>query len=280
MADGKELKPKSFRIDDATADKFKEISSDIGGNQQETLAKLIEAYEFQAGKAILTDKKSDIDQFEKYINAITRMFMGSLEDNQNVTETVRTEFDALLKSKDATIQDLQDKIKVAKTCQQESDEKAKIFSDSNTDLKNKFLKLQNDADTKISDLNTMLADKDKLNQALADSCDELKSKLDAMQAEHAAFDEMKKSLEIAQKELETVKQDKKAADKMIEELKQHEKEAIERCKEQMQMAQDKALLELDKKYQEQIQQLKADKQAEIDKYQAKYLELLDDLKNK
>lgn len=280
MADGKELKPKSFRIDDATADKFKEISATIGGNQQETLAKLIEAYEFQAGKAILTDKKSDIDQFEKYINAITRMFMGSLEDNQNVTETVRTEFDALLKSKDATIQDLQDKIKVAKTCQQESDEKAKIFSDSNADLKNKFLKLQNDADTKISDLNTMLADKDKLNQALADSCDELKSKLDAMQAEHASFDEMKKSLEIAQKELETVKQDKKAADKTIEELKQHEKESIERCKEQMQMAQDKALLELDKKYQEQIQQLKADKQAEIDKYQAKYLELLDDLKNK
>lgn len=280
MADGKELKPKSFRIDDVTADKFKEISSDIGGNQQETLAKLIEAYEFQAGKAILTDKKEDIELFEKYVNAVTRMFMGALEDNQNVTETVRTEFDALLKSKDATIQDLQDKIKVAKTCQQESDEKAKIFSDSNTDLKNKFLKLQNDADTKISDLNTMLADKDKLNQALADSCDELKSKLDAMQAEHAAFDEMKKSLEIAQKELETVKQDKKAAEKTIEELKQHEKEAIERCKEQMQMAQDKALLELDKKYQEQIQQLKADKQAEIDKYQAKYLELLDDLKNK
>lgn len=280
MADGKELKPKSFRIDDATADKFKEISSDIGGNQQETLAKLIEAYEFQAGKAILTDKKDDIELFEKYVNAVTRMFMGALEDNQNVTETVRTEFDALLKSKDATIQDLQDKIKVAKTCQQESDEKAKIFSDSNTDLKNKFLKLQNDADTKISDLNTMLADKDKLNQALADSCDELKSKLDAMQVEHAAFDEMKKSLEIAQKELETVKQDKKAAEKTIEELKQHEKESIERCKEQMQMAQDKALLELDKKYQEQIQQLKADKQAEIDKYQAKYLELLDDLKNK
>lgn len=280
MADGKELKPKSFRIDDATADKFKEISATIGGNQQETLAKLIEAYEFQAGKAILTDKKSDIDQFEKYINAITRMFMGSLEDNQNVTETVRTEFDALLKSKDATIQDLQDKIKVAKTCQQESDEKAKIFSDSNTDLKNKFLKLQNDSDTKISDLNTMLADKDKLNQALADSCDELKSKLDAMQAEHAAFDEMKKSLEIAQKELETVKQDKKAAEKTIEELKQHEKESIERCKEQMQMTQDKALLELDKKYQEQIQQLKADKQAEIDKYQEKYLELLNKIQEK
>ena len=108
MADDKVLKPKSFRIDDETADKFKEISAAIGGNQQETLAKLIEAFEFQSGKAILTEKKADIEQFEKYVTAITRMYMSSLEDNQNITETVRTEFDALLKSKDATIQDLQE----------------------------------------------------------------------------------------------------------------------------------------------------------------------------
>ena len=99
MADSKELKPKSFRINDETAEKFKEISMNIGGNQQETLSKLIEAYEFQAGKVVLTEKKADIEQFEKYITAITRMFMGSLEDNQNVSETIRTEFDALLKSK-------------------------------------------------------------------------------------------------------------------------------------------------------------------------------------
>ena len=52
---------------------------------------------------VLTEKKADIEQFEKYITAITRMFMGSLEDNQNITETVRTEFDALLTSKDAVI---------------------------------------------------------------------------------------------------------------------------------------------------------------------------------
>lgn len=180
MTDSRELKPKSFRIDEKTAKKFKEISAAIGGNQQETLAKLIETYEFQAGKAILIDKKSDIDQFEKYVNAITRMFMGVLEDNQNMTETVRTEFDALLKSKDATIQDLQNKLEIAKTCQQESDEKAKILSDANADLKNKLLKLQSDANTKIGDLNAMLADKDKLNHALADLCDELKSKLENM----------------------------------------------------------------------------------------------------
>ena len=42
MADNKETKPRSFRIDDETAEKFKEISSVISGNQQQTLAKLIE----------------------------------------------------------------------------------------------------------------------------------------------------------------------------------------------------------------------------------------------
>ena len=280
MADGKELKPKSFRIDDATAERFKEISADIGGNQQETLAKLIEAYEFQAGKAILTDKKDDIEQFERYVNAITRMFMGSLEDNQNITETVRTEFDGLLKSKDATIQDLQEKIKVAKQLQQDSDEKAKTFADANTDLVKKLEKLQLDSDAKINDLNMMLSDKEKLNQALANSFDEIKEKMNAMQAEHDSFDKMKKNLDNAQKELETAKQDKQAADKTIEELKKHEKESVDRCKEQMQIAQDKALIELDKKYQEQIQTLKEEKQTEIDKYQEKYLELLNKMQAK
>ena len=59
MTESKELKPKSFRIDDETARKFKEISENIGGNQQEAMAKLIEAYEFQAGKAVLTDRRRE-----------------------------------------------------------------------------------------------------------------------------------------------------------------------------------------------------------------------------
>ena len=119
MAD-KELKPKSFRLDEETAEKFREISVAIGGNQQETLAKLIEAYEFQTSKAILVDKKGDIEQFEKYVSALTRMYMGTLEDNQNLTETIRTEFDALLKSKDNTIQDLQSKLTVSKQLKEEA----------------------------------------------------------------------------------------------------------------------------------------------------------------
>ena len=39
MADDKQVKVKSFRIDDETSEKFKEIANKIGGNQQETLSK-------------------------------------------------------------------------------------------------------------------------------------------------------------------------------------------------------------------------------------------------
>ena len=286
MADDKVLKPKSFRIDDETADKFKEISAAIGGNQQETLAKLIEAFEFQSGKAILTEKKADIDQFGKYVTAITRMYMSSLEDNQNITETVRTEFDALLKSKDATIQDLQEKLTVAKQLKEEATTRAKAHADENARLNSVIDSLNTEYNSKMDDMQSMLADKDNLNKALTDSCNDLKSKVESMRESSEQLAVIRKELEQLKSEHNTVvkeksdlekqmNQEQTAHDKAIADLQQHEKEALERQKEQSQIALDKAVLEIEKKYQEQIEKLKADKQSEVDKYQQKYFELLE-----
>ena len=290
MADGKELKPRSFRIDDTTIEKFKEISNTIGGNQQETLAKLIESFEFQSGKAILTEKKADIEQFEKYITAITRMFMGSLEDNQNITETVRTEFDALLKSKDATIQDLQEKLTVAKQLKEDATLKARAHADENARLNSVIDSLNNEYNSKMDDMQSMLSDKDSLNKALTDSCNDLKTKIGGMKeaAEQSAI--FREELEQLKKEHEKVirersdlekqmQQEQTAHEKAISELRQHEADALERLKEQLQIAQDKAVLQIEKSYQEQIQKLKADKQSEVDKYQQKYFDLLEQMKS-
>lgn len=291
MAEGKELKPKSFRIDDETAERFKEISASIGGNQQETLAKLIEAFEFQSGKAILTEKKADIEQFEKYVTAITRMYMSSLEDNQNITETVRTEFDALLKSKDTTIQDLQEKLTVAKQLKEDATMKAKAHAEENARLNSVIDSMNTEYNSKMDDMQSMLADKDSLNKALTDSCNDLKHKVESMKHDVEQMSEVKKSLDDLQKEHDkiTAKADALQADlseekakheQSIAELKKHESDALERVMEQSQIALDKALLELEKKYQEQIQQLKSEKQAEVDKYQQKYFDLLEKMKDK
>ena len=290
MADGKELRPRSFRIDDETAERIKEISNTIGGNQQETLAKLIEAFEFQSGKAVLTEKKADIEQFEKYITAITRMYMGSLEDNQNITETVRTEFDALLTSKDAVIQDLQEKLTAAKQVKEDATMKARTHADENARLHEVIDSLNHEYNTKMDDLQSMLSDKDNLNKALTDSCNELKVKIEGIRESAEQSAAFKKELEqlkrehekiiLKQSDLEKQMQQEQAAHaQTVLDLKQHEADALERQKEQLQIAQEKAVLQVEKSYQKQIQKLMAEKQAEADRYQQKYFSLMEQIQN-
>ena len=290
MADGKELRPRSFRIDDETAERIKEISNTIGGNQQETLAKLIEAFEFQSGKAVLTEKKADIEQFEKYITAITRMYMGSLEDNQNITETVRTEFDALLTSKDAVIQDLQEKLTAAKQVKEDATMKARTHADENARLHEVIDSLNHEYNTKMDDLQSMLSDKDNLNKALTDSCNELKVKIEGIRESAEQSAAFKKELEQLKREHEKIirkqsdlekqmQQEQAAHAQTVLQLKQHEADALERQKEQLQIAQEKAILQVEKSYQKQIQKLMAEKQAEADRYQQKYFSLMEQIQN-
>lgn len=286
MADEKILKPKSFRIDDDTADKFKEIALQIGGNQQETLAKLIETYEFQSGKAVLAERKADIEQFEKYVAALTRMFMGVLEDNQNVTSTVRTEFEALLQSKDMTIQELQSQLTVAKQIKSEAEGRAKSYADENDRLSKEILSLKSESELKIKNMQAMLDDKQNLNKALTDSCNSLKNNIDAMTSEYEKLADIQKELASTTAERDSLRAEKEQAERLLNQalsehkktvtdLKEHENEALKHCREQAQLELDKALLERDRKFQEQLQVLNESKQAEIDKYQAKYFELLE-----
>lgn len=290
MAENKEVKPKSFRIDDETADKFKKIATDIGGNQQQTLSKLIEAYEFQSGKAVLIDKKADIEEFENYITAITRKYMDSLEDNQNLSQTIRTEFEAQLKSKDTTIQDLQSQLTTAKQLKEDATTKARTHADENVRLNSVIDNLSNEFNAKMDDMQAMLADKDSLNKALTDSCNSLKSEAAGLREAAEQTATLRSELEQLQKEHDKttqafadlqrqLKQEQASHEKAIADLKQHEADALEHAQEQAQLAQDKAVLKVERKYQDQIQKLKSDSQAEVDKYQQKYFELLEQLKN-
>ena len=106
--------------------------------------------------------------------------MGSLEDNQNLSETIRTEFDALLQSKDVTIQELQKKFAQANQQKEEFAAKAKTYSDENARLNVTIHELKSEYTSKINDMQTMLLDKDSLNKTLTDSCNDLKEKMEHM----------------------------------------------------------------------------------------------------
>lgn len=68
------------------------------------------------------------------------------------------------------------------------------------------------------------------------------------------------------------------AENIISNLKQQEADALERAKKQAQIQTDKKLLEVERKYQEQIQSIKEQMQEAIDKYQQKYFNLLEQSK--
>lgn len=171
-----ETKVKSFRITDDTAEKFKEIAATIGGNQQETLAKLIENYEMQAGKVAFTDTRAEIEQFEGYTIALNRMFMTAIESQQNMKNLVKAEYDAQLKSKDAIIIDLQKQIDSLETKAKEIAIKEKESLEIVSSIKKEADDAKNNYESTIKILKDKLDAKEQLNIALSDSLDSLKIK--------------------------------------------------------------------------------------------------------
>lgn len=250
MEQKNELNPKSFRINDETAKKFKELSAQIGGNQQETLAKLIETYEFQAGKAILTDKRADLEKFESYITLVTRMYMDSLEHNQNITETVRADFDALLKSKDSTIQDLQQKCERAELAEQTANATAEAAEKN----------LKQFAD-EISRLNTEIEKQSK----------EHEKQLKALEESKNSLSELCANLNKQLSDVEPMKQQLKEMNALKAEL-----DSLKAQLKESNFSHKQELFDL----KEQLQQEKMQHLVEIESYQKRYKELLEQQERK
>lgn len=109
-----DLKTRSFRISDDVAEKLKQIS-EYFDNQNAALESLISVYEIQSAKAILTDRQTDISDYDSHLQAIQDAFLHSLEINENAEKRIRTEFQNLLSSKDETIMMLQEQLESAKS---------------------------------------------------------------------------------------------------------------------------------------------------------------------
>ncbi len=265
MTETKELKPKSFRIDEETAEKFKAISTELGNNQQQTLSKLIEAYEFQKGKSVLSQKKAEIETFENYVTILTRMYMDSLEQNENITKTTQAEFEALLVSKDETILSLQQEVKKAEETAKIKEEEAKQTKQESEELEKKVSQLESLITTSDAAHAATIEDKEKLILALTEACDSLKKDMENMQKET-----LERSA-IATKQMQLQKE--------YNQLKL-ENTALVNEQEQLKLSHERQLLQKELSFTKQIQELEQKRKQEIDEYQKKYLDLLDQLQQK
>lgn len=266
MADTKALTPKSFRIDDSTAQKIKEISNTTGSNQQETMQLLLNAYFMQEQKAGLVEHKASLEQFEAYTTSIIAMYTQSLQANHDLRETVLQEMDATLKSKDSVIRDLQEKLAAAKQKKEDAEAQATALSEDK-----KALVKENDS------LQSVLTDKENLNTALNDSCNHLKAKCEAMEADAGQAEALRERLDQITAEHEKTLQEQADLQKQLQYEQEAHTDAMERLKEQLQLEHDKHILKLERTHQKALQEANAKAQAEIDMYQKKYFELLQQL---
>ena len=241
-----ELKPRSFRIDEETADKFRKIGESIGANQQETLERLIQAYELQVGKSTLTERKADMEKFEGYVAILNRMYMASLEDNQHITDVVRESFEDALKSKDQTIQELQKKESQAEMDRNEAVNLMEAYKKESEDLRKELEASQKSCET----VKASLADKDQLNKALTDTCNELRAKVESLK-------EDQQQMEALRKDLEAAKAIQEATAKQLKEEQAAGKKALEDLQSKLEVAQERAILEAEKRLQkEQEEQIR------------------------
>jgi chromosome segregation ATPase len=258
MAESREdkvLKVKSFRIDNETAQKFKDISDGLGTNQQDTMQILINAYCMQEQKVALNDYKADLDKFENYTTALLQMFTTALQSNKDVRELVRTEFEASLKSKDTIIQELQGKLAESKATKEESVARAKELEQITADLQQQLTTIQ-----------SQLSDKDNLNKALISSCDNLESKIATLEEKQKHYNECMEELAEQQDKFIQVQD-------MMLELKNKIKANDDAHENQIKALQEQAKIDVKMA----ILEVKEECQVKIDGYQQEYKALLDQM---
>lgn len=148
--------PKSFRIDDETAEKLKEIAQSLGSNHQETFSRLIQTYELEQAKLGVANCVSQIEDIQRYTTAIVNIYLTAVQTNQDLRSTVTEEFNNQIQTKSKTIDQLKEKM----------DEQAKELKDLSAQVSS--LKKEKDVlESKLLEKEEVIASMSK-NNSLSD----------------------------------------------------------------------------------------------------------------
>lgn len=105
-----EVKQTNFRVDQDTADKFREFCAAAGMNQAQGFDHMMQVLELDRAKEAVPSRATEIEEYEMHVKAILSAYTNSLAINNDAEERVKEQFSASLESKDKTIQDLQGQI--------------------------------------------------------------------------------------------------------------------------------------------------------------------------
>lgn len=268
-----ETKVTSIRADEETTSRFKELSEQYP-NSAECLKALINAHEMAQAKGILAGQETNINDFQSHLDSIMRGYINALDMTANAENRIRQEFQRQLDSKDYTISDLQNSLRIsteaeltareqAKTTKIEADERVEQATKEIDSLQKELTsvkKQSSELSESLTAVRSQIVDKqqiiDNLNQQLTNA------KAMTEKAESAEARAVK-----AESELSAVKSELSEAKKLhesdVKELKQQLASHVTSAEQAAQLAEKLA---------------EADKREALANQKEKYIEELDKLR--
>lgn len=217
------LKPRSFRVDEETAEKFRAIAQKINGNQQQTMSKLIEAYELCQSMDALPERKADIESFQQYLTILSTLFLNVVNEAITAKNTAKADFVSELSRNAQTITDLQTLTKKLKDEKSEVQTACAAAIEKSKQSEKECFRLQRELEEANAKHVLSIKDKEKLNAALSESNDVLKKKLQSQQTELEELDELRKHCSSLEGEVKNLQNELKTT-VHEKELALHEKE--------------------------------------------------------
>ena len=183
----------NFRVDQDTADKFREFCAAAGMNQAQGFDHVMQVLELDRAKEAVPSRATEIEEYEMHVKAIMSAYMNSLEINNNAEDRIKEQFSTALESKDKTIQDLQAQIMRLK------DEKdaAEQMATGAAETAAQSMKETAAATERAESVSQLVAEKDRTIGTLAE-------KLAAAEAKSEGYDALEQEKKESQEQIRTL----------------------------------------------------------------------------
>lgn len=269
------LKGRTIRTSDESYEKFRQIAQENFENQGQCFSTLIHLYELEQGKTILGERKMEIENFQMHINTLLKMFIQSLQMNEDAEERVKAGIQTTLDTKDRQIIYLQkERNQLAEKLEEkeESYQTIQLHLDQTKDL---FQHEKENFQSIISQLTQTVQDKNDMIALLNHQKKELQTQLDGTHTQDKRIREL-------ESQLAQSNQEKNSLSNQINLQQQIHEQEIEKMNRQLELEKEKysfdlekALLEQQKDLQLSWKQEKMEYDRKLELYQMKYVTALE-----
>ena len=119
-----EVKQTNFRIDQETAALFRDFCEKNNLSQAQGFDHIMQVVEMDQAKAVVPERKTEIEACEKAIKDIMAAYLNSVELGKTAEDRAKENFKSLLESKDKMIAELQGKVETLKADKEEAEQLA------------------------------------------------------------------------------------------------------------------------------------------------------------